>query len=378
MDLAIYGNSILSKILLLGLANTEHNIIWLCPNYKSVNRPIAISNKNSEFLQAINQFTKNKNYINIWQMINPDNIQKVFDMNIYCGNNYKAGLQLKAYPNFKNQLSFIINSADLDASLDTALNFSTHIRKIQCQNLSYEYCIKTKINKLIINSNYDIDADLLILTQSLQQDLNFSSMQTIEKNYSHKAITAILQSKEPHYGVAYQWFYNKDVVALLPMVNNQFCLVWSTHNSENIAKDVINNLNNLVPATLNFGLTMFDENKAEIFDLKLKYSNKMHENSTVIIGDAAHKIHPLAGQGLNLGIRDAIELLSTIQDISKSNLHIKLKQFSARRWFDIFKYSSITDGLYNINNTAPNLINFGFNVLNYIEPLKKIIVKTAN
>ena len=107
--------------------------------------------------------------------------------------------------------------------------------------------------------------------------------------------------------------------------------------------------------------------------------------AATLIGDAAHQIHPLAGQGLNLGLRDVIEFdeLLALNKKYHHDLGLKqfLKKFNRNRKTDILSLSYLTDQLSHLFSSQGRIvefvINFGLNKINQNQIIKKILIKRA-
>jgi 2-polyprenyl-6-methoxyphenol hydroxylase-like FAD-dependent oxidoreductase len=119
------------------------------------------------------------------------------------------------------------------------------------------------------------------------------------------------------------------------------------------------------------------------FPLALHKSNVMTRQAAVFIGDAAHQIHPLAGQGMNLGFRDIMDLTDILksknpyQAINDPGL---LKQFSRARKEDMFGIQLLTDGLYRLfakqNRAVKTIRNWGMSAVDN-SYVKKLLVEKA-
>jgi len=138
------------------------------------------------------------------------------------------------------------------------------------------------------------------------------------KPYPQKAIAARLESDQPHHGVARQWFANGDIVALLPLsgaAGNSLALVWS------LSIERAGEMENLPPEAFCAALQAVCGEKvgklhltSERASWPLALSNADHwvGEGWALAGDAAHTVHPLSGQGLNLGLADAAGLAEVI------------------------------------------------------------------
>ena len=120
-----------------------------------------------------------------------------------------------------------------------------------------------------------------------------------------------------------------------------------------------------------------------VFPLVLQTSDVYTFKSVVLMGDAAHKIHPMAGQGVNLGFRDVVDFMDLVkhknpyQPINDSSL---LKAYTRKRKVDMMKMVLLTDGLYQLYESRNKLIKkvrqWGFSATNQ-QAIKKMLVENA-
>lgn len=212
------------------------------------------------------------------------------------------------------------------------------------------------------------------------------------KTYAQKAIAARLESDIPHAGTARQWFgRHGEVLALLPMggpLGNSLALVWSVND------DRAAHLEHLPPeefCTLlaaacqhsagNFRLT----SPCASWPLALGSADRWVGQGWALAGDAAHTVHPLAGQGLNLGLADAACLSQTLADrdywrsIGDEKL---LRRYERTRKAEVAAVGAVTDGLQRLfAQTQPawaTLRNWGMNGVAASQPLKNWLVKRAS
>ena len=176
------------------------------------------------------------------------------------------------------------------------------------------------------------------------------------KPYGQKAIAAHLESSLPHQGVARQWFDGGDVLALLPLAGpdaNAAALVWSVSNDHADAlqamtdEDFCAALQKVCgPAVGQLSLT----SKRACWPLALASADRWVGPGWALAGDAAHTIHPLAGQGLNLGLADAQALAKTLAEreywraLGDEKL---LRRYERSRRADVAAMGMVTDGLYS-------------------------------
>lgn len=147
-------------------------------------------------------------------------------------------------------------------------------------------------------------------------------------DYDQHAIVATVKTEIPHQAIARQIFTPTGPLAFLPLYQQNLCsIVWSQDVEE------AERLNALTDQQFNHHLTSAFDAKLGLcevvservkFPLKMRYSKQWVKERVALIGDAAHTIHPLAGQGANLGILDAAALAEQLIDLSKNNLDVGL------------------------------------------------------
>ncbi|XOD70120.1 MAG: FAD-dependent 2-octaprenylphenol hydroxylase [Sodalis sp. (in: enterobacteria)] len=145
-------------------------------------------------------------------------------------------------------------------------------------------------------------------------------------DYQHHALVALVRTMQPHGNIAHQAFHSDGILAFLPLSDPHLSsIVWSlpplmAQYRLNISAKTFN-----AEVAMNFSLTLgLCELKSErkTFPLAVRFARNFAAHRLVLIGDAAHTFHPLAGQGLNLGLMDVVELLGEIQRLQKTDRDI--------------------------------------------------------
>jgi 2-polyprenyl-6-methoxyphenol hydroxylase-like FAD-dependent oxidoreductase len=177
------------------------------------------------------------------------------------------------------------------------------------------------------------------------------------KPYPQKAIAARLESDQPHGGVARQWFANGDILALLPLSGsdgNSVALVWS------VSVEGAEALEQLPPEEFcaalqdvcghTAGSLRLTSERAS-WPLALSGADHWVGTGWALAGDAAHTVHPLSGQGLNLGLADAACLAGVLakreswRDLGDEKL---LRRYERARKADVAAMGAVTDGLHGL------------------------------
>lgn len=207
-------------------------------------------------------------------------------------------------------------------------------------------------------------------------------------SYPQIGIVATVHHDKPHKGVAYEHFLPSGPFAILPMTGDRSSLVWTE------AKDK-------APAMLALDAEAFDAQvavrfgahlgKTKVVGARWSYPLNFHlardyvRPRFALAGDCAHGIHPIAGQGLNLGLKDAAALAETVLDAARLGQDIGaldvLKRYERWRRFDSFTLAASTDALNRLfsNDIAPlrQLRDLGLGVVDAIGPLRRLFMRHA-
>ncbi|MEN8709913.1 MAG: FAD-dependent monooxygenase [Paracoccaceae bacterium] len=149
-------------------------------------------------------------------------------------------------------------------------------------------------------------------------------------DYGQNALATCLKLTRPHHGVAYQYFTPNGPFALLPLMDDHISIVWSEQRNQAVALADLSAAEFAIALEPRITPTLgpFEMvSTVKSFPLRMELVHDMSLPRAVILGDAAHRVHPIAGQGVNLGLGDARDLIQTLtriktlgQDIGQSDL----------------------------------------------------------
>ena len=201
--------------------------------------------------------------------------------------------------------------------------------------------------------------------------------------YQQQGIVANFNTEKPHNGCAYQWFRGSDILAYLPLPQQQISIVWSTSDLESLTKldkesfaREVALAGNQKLGELTLTTPVFN------FDLIMRQPKKIVSQRIALIGDAAHTIHPLAGQGVNLGFADVQCLSNLLTNASDSGTWSLLRQYQRSRLLAVRLMQYSCDGLFKLfaNDYFPAIgwvRNQGLNLVNYSGLIKKRMIREA-
>ena len=208
-------------------------------------------------------------------------------------------------------------------------------------------------------------------------------------SYDHSAIVATVSHQHPHGNIAYEIFYPSGPFAILPMLpGTRSAIVWSVPAGDSAA--VIDLPDRAMAAEIEKRMGGF-LGTVEMAGPRWTYPLGFHHAATItaerlaLVGDAAHGIHPIAGQGLNLGFRDAAALAQVLVEGARLGMDLGDSQLLGRyeRWrsLDTFMVAAATDGLTRLyglpGRTASAVRRFGMGLVGRIGPLKDRLMAEA-
>ncbi len=234
---------------------------------------------------------------------------------------------------------------------------------------------------------YRLTARLLVGADGAQSQVRSRAhIKTFGWKYWQSCITAILEPAQPHHNTAYEKFWPSGPFAILPLPHNRCQIVWTAPHAEAKALLALPKEQFLKELQARYGNDMGDlklVNEPMMFPVQLMQSQQYVQAGIALIGDAAHCCHPVGGQGLNMGIRDAAALAEVIQGAAQagedfSRLRV-LKRYERWRktenWFTL----SLTDFLNRAfsNRFLPLVVarRIGIWLLDSICPLKRLVLQ---
>ncbi len=204
--------------------------------------------------------------------------------------------------------------------------------------------------------------------------------------YHQQAIVTTIRTEKPHQATAYQVFNVDGPLAFLPLADPYQCsIVWSTTPAHAKQLMALSNVEFEEQITAAFFATLGAckvEAKRHEFSLHMRHAKCYSGDNWLLMGDAAHTIHPLAGLGLNVGLADLSAWIDFLATDKQKNWSVKtLRAYQRQRKFQVWKMIALMDGLKTLfaNPTAPMvaLRGLGLRVCNHLQPLKRLFVEQA-
>ncbi len=242
---------------------------------------------------------------------------------------------------------------------------------------------------LSLSDGTDLSANLAVGADGRRSFLrNLAQIDTIEWPYKQIGIVCTVRHQFSHNSIAHEKFRPSGPFAILPMTNNRSSLVWT--ESANLAPKILNLPDEIFLSELSDRLGDFlgeiqVDGPRWSYPLSLCQARSYIAPRLALIGDAAHAIHPIAGQGFNLGIRDCATLAEIVVERLRLGLDVGspdlLQKYERLRRFDSMMLAGVTDGLNRIfSNDLPPLKllrGAGLASINQMPPLKRIFMRHA-
>lgn len=235
-----------------------------------------------------------------------------------------------------------------------------------------------------------IEAKLLVAADGVRSAIrDMAGIRTVHTDYGQSGIVATVRHERPHEGRAEEHFLPAGPFAILPLTDNRSSLVWteSTAEAERLlrADEMVFELELEQRFGLKLGaLTV--EGKPRAFPLGLTLARDFVKPRIALAGDAAHGIHPIAGQGLNLGFKDVAALAETVVEAARLGLDIgaldTLQRYERWRRFDTVQMGVTTDVLNRLfSNDNPMLRaarSFGLSLVDRAPFAKRYFIEQAS
>ena len=378
-DILIVGSGLTGIIAAYALSSLNQNIIIIDqkkillnnkPDFKSLQhdtRTTAIAEGSKEFLSKIG----------LWQNLNkfsePIKKIKVIDRT--------PNKKIDFFNNKKNSnLGYIIENSNFLSITLKKLIKKNNIKFIDQAELKDIKNFKNRINCEF--NNCIISTKLLIAADGKNSSIrSIKKTKIYKKTYKENALVVNFDHTVNHNNCAYEFFYNNGPLALLPMKKKQnfkSSLIWS--NNKNYLESLINADQHLLKEVLQEKISetlgnIIKINSKKLFPLSAHINYKFYDKQIVYIGDAAHSVHPIAGQGWNLGLRDVKKLYYLIEKHTSLGLEIESRQlceeYHQACFYDAFRLFQITDKLNSLFMVENRILN-GFFVKGHT---KKLVLK---
>ena len=379
-DIVILGGGLNGAALASALKNGPHSVALVEPHPPALpgsdatwdSRIYAYSPGNVDWLQALGAWRE------------PVRAQAVYAMRIH--GDAAGRLTFDAIDAGLPELAWIAENSRLQAALWQTLRGHPNVSLLQSPASAVTWGEGDKPRHQLhlqdgqtLTTNLLIGADGAMSWLRTQAGIGFD-----EEDYKHIGVVANFETEKPHRGSAFQWFRPDGVLAYLPLPGKLISMVWSTP-PEHAAE-----LQALLPEELARRATEAGAGAlgnlrcitpAAGFPLKRRRAHEWVRPGLALIGDAAHTVHPLAGQGVNLGFRDSRLLAEALASGGNPGEIGRLTTYAARRMEDVASMQFTTGSLKKLfardDSLTQALRNWGMSLANQIHPINQALTRHA-
>ena len=320
VDVAVVGGGIVGAAAALAAGQAGLSVVWVVGEHTEEtgsstsrdSRVYAISPSTQRFLERLR----------VWPQLDASRIAPVFDMHVQGDRDVRSSLHFDAYEAATERLATIVEHRELLRILVAAAAYFPGVERIE--GLASQIVLDAEHVALSTTTGMRT-ARLVIAADGARSPTRTAlGIGTRGKPYGQRALVGNFAASHPHGGSAYQWFTDEGVVALLPLAPSvdephAMSLVWSAPDAvadrllDAGPDDVAARLSALCMTRTSTTIgPLRATGKLVSIPLAVQWADRVIAPRAVLVGDAAHVIHPLAGQGLNLGFGDVEALIDIL------------------------------------------------------------------
>ena len=374
-DFIIYGSGLSSKLLALALSRNNFKSLLIASQRPKTKKSNLVTFLSDGSLKYISEVAETENIFP-----ESENIKKLHCE--YLTSKKETTLEFKN--DDRSSLGKIVPNIIIDEFFNKKI--TSHSKYIHFFD-HHEIIPKIDEKTISIKDNSgDIkSASLLFYSASREDNDLLNNFEFVEKELDQVAISASVNVKRKHHNLAYQLFTQDGPIALLPVQGDEASVVWSLEKNSSILKlpqnDLESQLNDLfIKHVCDLKIKNIQTQK-----LSFSYAKKLYKDKIVLIGNIAHNIHPIAGQGFNLTIKDISKIVYYLKKYHSLGLNLNnnqvLEDFSNSRKFDNFSFSFGTLAMENIfsnkNGFVRSFVSNGIGFVNRSKLLKKFFIEKA-
>ena len=383
-DIVVAGAGMVGACAALSLARSGFRIALIEPAAINL-APVGESAIYGERVSAISPLSEQVlTRLGVWSELDQSRLCRYEQMFIWHENG-DASIQFDSVELARESLGTIIENQQIQRALLTACESQPEIEWLQPDAIkSIVENSQTGI-ALKLKSGVDLEADLLLVADGRNSSTReLAGLEAINGSYGQTAIVANVETENPHQFTAWQRFLSTGPLAMLPLANGQSSIVWSCDIE--LADELIAMDDDLFCNALS---RAFEYKLGEVKSIGKRLSFPLGWHSCeqwlrdriLLIGDAAHGVHPLAGQGLNLGFGDVDLLTRQIGGLDKPWHRARLRQFERQRKSETAVATHLFSGLkwiYGTDNAGISQIrNLGMHAVQANPWCRRLLMQQA-
>ncbi len=386
-DAIVVGAGLIGAAAVVGLVDAGLRVAWVAPPVAAPEAQAEVAGSWDSRVYAVSPGSIDwLSSIGAWQGVDADRTCDVSAM-LVSGDDGESRIGFDARDARKARLAVICESANLARGLERAVAARGEAIT-RLADVVVDLRVGDRTASVGLAAGATLRAPLVVAADGAASALRELAGITVERrDYGHTAVVANFRASVPHHGVARQWFFGDAVLALLPLPGNLRSMVWSC------ADDHAAWLLGLAPEALAVEVARVSGGEAgdlqalaaaRGFPLRLQRVGQLVAPRVALVGDAAHSVHPLAGQGMNLGFGDCRELAAVLAargpQPDPGDLGL-LRRYQRARAEPIAAMRLATDGLFRLFSSdlpgVSRLRNLGLGWVDRVSVLKRELMAAA-
>lgn len=388
-EVTIIGAGLNGLTLSTALANSEMKVIIIDSKVlKKEKPPIEKFNGRAYALAKASQNLLNA--LNLWTKLDP-NAQPILDIKVTDGHLETGPSDFFMHFQHKEigdqPLGYTIEDRHLKEVLYNSVNNSKNVKIIS--GTVVDWTTKDSVSHIHLENGDIVKSKVILACDGKNSKIAYKTgISVTHKDYEQHAIVTSVEHEYDHMGVAHQFFMPNGPLAILPLRRNRSSIVWVLPNALSLKISALRKeafTEALEPVFGDFLGKIKIVGKRFSYPLTSIIANDLIADRLVLIGDSAHSIHPIAGQGFNQGLRDVATIAEILteakrrgEDIGTSNV---LERYATWRRFDSKVLSKSTDffnSLFSNHNSYSRLgRGIGMNIVNKTPVLRQFFMREA-
>lgn len=379
-EIAVVGGGVVGSAAALGLTQAGFDVRLIeraappAPAADFDLRVYAVSPGSQRWLDALG----------VWHSLDAARVCAYEAMEIW-GSQTARALHFCAADVMRAELGWIAEQSQLLHALWQALPGAVLCSNTQVQDVRFD----DSGAQLQLGDGRGLRARLVLAAEGAHSPLRErAGIDIVDWSYEQHALVAHVSTAEPHRGVALQRFLAGGPLAFLPLADGRRSIVWSlpSEQAQRLRALPDEDFHRELAAAIQFRAgAVLGSTPRLLFPLRLLHAREYRRASLALLGDAAHVVHPLAGQGVNLGLGDAAELVAQLRGARErggdwAGERVLARYERARKAANL-EMLALTDALnrsFRVRSAGlPQLLDHGLAMLDRLTPVKQLLIRRA-